>query len=85
MALAISCIATLFWPADFSCLAAEESFAPVQTIESGNFRLALPLGLDATKFLQPDDNIISKEKVELGRMLFFDARLSVDNSISCAS
>lgn len=34
---------------------------------------------------QPDDNISSPEKVELGRKLFFDKRLSLDNSLSCSS
>ncbi|MDG1842371.1 MAG: cytochrome c peroxidase [Crocinitomicaceae bacterium] len=33
----------------------------------------------------PKDNPISKTKVELGRMLFFDKRLSSDNTVSCAN
>jgi cytochrome c peroxidase len=33
----------------------------------------------------PPDNPMSDEKVELGKMLFFDARLSGDSSTSCAS
>ena len=33
----------------------------------------------------PEDNPMSIEKIELGRKLFFDKRLSSDNSISCAS
>lgn len=33
----------------------------------------------------PADNAMSGEKVALGRMLFFDARLSGDGSTSCAS
>lgn len=35
--------------------------------------------------LHPSDNQYSVEKVELGRKLFFDKRLSLDNEISCAS
>ena len=31
------------------------------------------------------DNTLSKEGVELGRKLFYDARLSIDNTISCSS
>lgn len=31
------------------------------------------------------DNTITKEGIELGRRLFYDTRLSADNSISCAS
>lgn len=33
----------------------------------------------------PEDNAYSDAKAELGRMLFFDPRLSVSNLISCAS
>lgn len=33
----------------------------------------------------PGDNPMSVEGVELGRKLFYDTRLSLDNSISCAS
>lgn len=33
----------------------------------------------------PDDNPSSAEKIELGRKLFFDTRLSKNNEISCAS
>lgn len=33
----------------------------------------------------PEDNRFDAEKAELGRKLFFDARLSLDSSISCAS
>jgi len=33
----------------------------------------------------PPDNPITKEKVELGRYLFYDRRLSADNTMSCAT
>jgi len=33
----------------------------------------------------PRDNPLTPAKVELGRQLFFDQRLSVDNSVSCAT
>jgi cytochrome c peroxidase len=33
----------------------------------------------------PESNPISREKVELGKKLFFDKRLSLDRSISCAT
>lgn len=33
----------------------------------------------------PEDNLSSVEKVELGKKLFFDKRLSIDNSVSCSS
>ena len=46
--------------------------------------LPVPLGLDAYVPI-PASNPLTREKVELGKRLFFDARLSVDGSISCAS
>lgn len=46
--------------------------------------LAIPLGLDLYMPV-PEDNPPTAEKVALGRQLFFDARLSADGSLSCAS
>ncbi len=43
----------------------------------------VPLGLKPIK--HPKDNATSPEKVELGKQLYFDPRLSIDNTISCAS
>lgn len=34
---------------------------------------------------QPADNLLTEEGVALGRMLFYEKQLSVDNSLSCAS
>ena len=46
--------------------------------------VTIPLGLDL--FLPvPTDNLLTAERIELGRRLFFDGRLSRDGSISCAS
>ena len=42
-----------------------------------------PLGLPAVAI--PADNPITPEKIDLGRKLFFDKRLSINNTISCAS
>lgn len=46
--------------------------------------LAIPLGLDLYMPV-PEANPITEEKIELGRRLFFDRRLSRDESIACAS
>jgi cytochrome c peroxidase len=46
--------------------------------------LAIPLGLDLY-LPAPEDNPLTPEKIELGRRLFFDRRLSRDGSISCSS
>lgn len=42
-----------------------------------------PLGLEA-EFSVPTDNTMSREKVLLGKRLFFDKQLSKDRSVSCA-
>lgn len=42
-----------------------------------------PLGLKPVKI--PKDNPMTEAKVELGKQLYFDKRLSKDNTISCAS
>jgi len=47
-------------------------------------RLETPLGLDA--FLPaPEGNPLTREKVKLGRELFFDKRLSRDGTVACAT
>ncbi len=48
------------------------------------FALKVPLGLD-THIPVPDDNPLNPETIALGRKLFFDKRLSKDNSIACAT
>lgn len=47
----------------------------------------LPLGLaaGASNVYIPEDNPMTRAKIELGRQLYFDARLSSDGTISCAS
>jgi cytochrome c peroxidase len=56
--------------------------APTQ---QGNYKLQIPFGLEDSAVIVPADNPLTKEKVELGRILFFDKRLSKDNTIACAS
>jgi len=43
------------------------------------------LGLEDPNTFIPADNPLTKEKVELGRTLFFDKRLSKNDTIACAS
>ncbi|HMO86502.1 MAG TPA: cytochrome c peroxidase, partial [Lacipirellulaceae bacterium] len=47
----------------------------------------LPLGLaaGAAEIKGLDENPLTRAKIELGRQLYFDTRLSVDSSVSCAS
>ncbi|MFQ5863554.1 MAG: cytochrome-c peroxidase [Candidatus Brocadiales bacterium] len=44
---------------------------------------SLPLGIP--ELIIPDDNPVTPEKVALGRKLYFDKRLSLDNTVSCAT
>lgn len=46
----------------------------------------LPLGLDKAKnsLYIPEDNPLTRAKIELGRQLYFDRRLSSDSTVSCA-
>src|SRR6266536_804724 len=46
--------------------------------------MSIPLGLDLYLPV-PEDNPLTAEKIELGRRLFFDRRLSRDGSIACSS
>jgi cytochrome c peroxidase len=46
--------------------------------------VTIPLGLDLYMPV-PEDNPLTAEKIELGRRLFFDRRLSRDGSLACAS
>ena len=45
---------------------------------------AIPLGLDLYMPV-PEENPLTVEKIELGRRLFFDRRLSRDGSTSCVT
>ena len=59
-------------------LAADEPLA-------GGYSLQLPLGLSPDRFRIPEDNPLSQDKIDLGRLLFFDARLSANDSVACAT
>jgi cytochrome c peroxidase len=49
------------------------------------YELNIPLGLDEEGFQVPADNPMTPKKVALGHFLFFDKRLSANNSIACAT
>lgn len=53
------------------------------SILHGSPALTQPVGLPPVPW--PEDNSYSPEKAELGRLLYFDTRLSADNTVSCAS
>jgi cytochrome c peroxidase len=47
------------------------------------YDISIPAGFDEIDF--PEDNVPTVHRVELGKRLFFDTRLSRDETISCAS
>jgi len=79
--LALASVTMLFHPN----APAENLSAPAKNSRSAEFEIELPLGLQSEKFSVPADNPMRADKIALGRTLFFDQRLSVDDSISCAS
>lgn len=46
------------------------------------YELALPVGFPTPSI--PAGNVLTQERIDLGRMLFYDPVLSADSSISCA-
>src|SRR4030095_15278512 len=51
---------------------------------AGGLTLVPPLGLDIYMPV-PASNVLTREKITLGRKLFFDKRLSRDGTLACAS
>lgn len=49
------------------------------------YRPKIPLGLEQLPIHIPADNPLTPEKVSLGKQLYYDARLSEDNTVACAS
>jgi cytochrome c peroxidase len=56
---------------------------PEEGGEAAAFDLAIPVGLPELKI--PEDNPMTEEKIELGKLLYFDKRLSLDGTIACAT
>ena len=52
---------------------------------AADYKLKIPFGLEESAVVIPTDNPLTAAKVELGRALFFDKRLSADNTIACAN
>lgn len=47
------------------------------------YELAVPLGFPEPSI--PEDNLLTKERIELGKKLFYETALSIDSSLSCGS
>jgi cytochrome c peroxidase len=58
---------------------------PANAESTTEYKLKIPFGLEETAVVIPADNPLTTEKVELGRLLVFDKRLSQDNTIACMS
>jgi len=57
----------------------------VYASDDSGYSITFPLGIDGDALVVPEDNPMSAAKVELGKLLYFDARLSVDATVSCAT
>jgi cytochrome c peroxidase len=74
-----------------ACAGKEKSGEPAapapqgETLTSSEYTMTLPLGLQAGSAFIPDDNSLSEGKIALGKKLYFDPRLSADNTVSCAT
>jgi cytochrome c peroxidase len=78
MLLVAATLATLARPS--SAPAAE-----AEVLRSGAWSMTLPLGLQAGSAYIPDDNPITADKIALGRLLYFDKRLSKNMTVACAT
>ncbi len=58
-------------------------FIHKQEGEIGTYELEIPIGFPTPQF--PEGNELTQERVDLGRLLFYDPVLSFDSTISCAS
>lgn len=59
--------------------------AAAVAVEAGDpYQLKLPLGLQEQAAYIPEDNPLTPEKIALGKLLYYDKRLSVDNTVACA-
>ena len=53
--------------------------------QGAEYKLKLPLGLDAQSAYIPDDNPITPEKIALGKKFFWDKRWSTSGTVACVS
>ncbi len=62
---------------------AEAETSETESAAETPFEIKVPLGLPPVPI--PEDNPMTAEKVELGKLLYFDPRMSKDGTISCAT
>ncbi len=78
-------LALCAWGPTASCGGGDEILGPLYTeiVVTSDFAWDLPPDFPAPRV--PEDNPMTPEKVELGRRLFYDTRLSGNETQSCAS
>lgn len=74
--IAFICIGLAFW-------ACEDGTDCGDDYQTTPYEIVRPEGFPVVE--QPDDNIATVEGVALGRKLFYEKRLSADNTLACAS
>ncbi len=65
------------------CKESEKPAAPAKDTSDKIVEVEIPLGLPALTI--PADNPMTAAKIELGKMLYFETRLSKDKTIACAT
>ena len=67
--------------------AMDQQLKALQPLLEGISPTAVPKGVNAETWarITPKDNALTAERVELGKKLYFDTRLSKDNTVSCAT
>jgi len=80
-------IASIFLLVTCVWAAREASGQLLRSAQGVFFKLDIPLGLpsDTWDYYIPKSNPLTAPKIELGRQLFFDPRLSADGTVACAS
>lgn len=66
------------------CLSGWSLSSDTDIVETGPYKFIYPANF-GDRISIPDDNPTTKQGVYLGRMLFYEKRLSANNTISCAS
>ena len=60
-------------------------FASGARAAGDTYEIQFPLGIDGEQMQIPADNPPTAAKIELGKLLYFDGRMSKDGTVSCAT
>jgi cytochrome c peroxidase len=73
------------WLVVSTCLLVGQARAAGEATSLQGVAVVLPLGLQADAAYVPEGNPPTDARVALGRLLYFDKRLSVDDTVACAT